>query len=368
MIAATILGCSTVAARSQSDEELRDLLPLLRPWESLLTVKSGGGYKDNVALSHAAPEAGGFVSAAAEAMVLRQFLEGSQLTFFASGETRFFPSAKTVDDEATAFAVLQGKKLFTDGSQGTLAAQYVFENEVLDVSITETNREAVPVRGHSIGLRPGYHKDLGERLRLSLELPATRQFLNAPLDDYWEAGPRCTLARRHGHESEVGALYEFTFRAYDTYTQLDASGATVTNTSRVYWQNNFRLHWRQHWDAAKHWRTELRAGCRVNTDNGSGYFDFVEPHVSIEARYRTGDWTLVASARAGWYFYPVQTVSATDPAKRERADLHVSVRGERRLWRKLSALAAFEHEQVYSNDRLETYTANIFQAGLQWEF
>jgi hypothetical protein len=364
MMAATIIGCSTLTARSQPAE----WLPLLPEWSSIFTLKGGGGYKDNVTFSHAAPEPSAFVSAAADALVTRQFLDGSQLNFFASGEERHYFSAPTVDADRTAFFLAQGKREFLDGSEGSLALQYLFQDEVVDVSVTETNRSAVRVRGHSLLVRPGYRADASPVTRVTLELPVTLQWLNEPLDNYWEAGPRMTLTRNFGKRSEAGLTYELTVRAYDTFAKLDADGLALSGTRRIFLLNHLRLNWRNYWDEQRHWRSDVRAGCRINSDNGSGYFDYVQVYGSGGVRCRQGGWTIETEARASHFLYSVQRASTANSDRRERTELNLNLRCERQLYRKLSLVGACEYERVFSNDELETYSATTVSGGLQWEF
>ena len=54
-------------------------------WEPSLVAKLAGGYKDNVALSQANPEASAFVRTAVDAVAVRLPIDGTQLTILLMG-------------------------------------------------------------------------------------------------------------------------------------------------------------------------------------------------------------------------------------------------------------------------------------------
>lgn len=364
MMAATIVGCSGLAAQAQPVE----LLPLLPQWDYAFTLRAGGGFKDNVALSHFAPESSAFVSAGAEAIISRLYLDGSQFNLFLSGEDRQYLAPVSVDNEQLAFGQAQLKKLWSEGSEASLALEYLYQNQIVDVSVTETIREAVEAVGHTATVRPGFRQNLDSVLWFALELPVTRQLFEAPLDDYWDFGTKFTLGQDLGNKSSLTLSYQPSYIPYDNADQIAADGTPISDTHRAFFQSTLQLTWRHYWDAAQHWRTTARAGCRVNDDNGTGYFNFAQVYGFGEVRYRTRAWEVSADAKLSFYHYNVQTVSTTDLSKRERQELFVNLRFERKLYKSLSFVAAYEYEQVFSNDTLETYSVNTVGGSLQWEF
>src|SRR5512136_2631513 len=124
MMAATIVGWSGFAVLAQPVE----LIPFLPTWDSLFTLTAGGGYRDNVTLSHFNPEASAFVSVAGEAIISRLYLDGSQLNFFLSADERHYLSSVSVDNEQLVFAQAQVKKALEASSEVSLALEYFFQN------------------------------------------------------------------------------------------------------------------------------------------------------------------------------------------------------------------------------------------------
>jgi hypothetical protein len=364
MMAATLVGFTGFALRAQPPE----LLPLPPQWDAVFTLRAGGGYKDNVFLSHADPRPSAFLSAGAEAMALRLAPQGPQLTFFASADGRRFLSRHVEHTEYVAFSQVQLEHDFNQTFEGSFSAQYFYQDQVLDVSVSETNRQAVAARGHTLTLRPAIRVALPQRSWLSVEPSVTRQYFEDPLDDYWEAGPKITVGRTYGHASQISLSYEPWWRFYDTDPARTTTGAAILGSHRQRIQNEGRLTWRHNWDEQKHWRTAATVGTRLNKENGEGFSDYTRWFMTARIVYRATPWEISTEARLGQYEYDTQTVSAADLSKRRRTEWLAVVNLQRELIKGLKIMASYEYEETRSNDQLETYTVNTLSGSLQWEF
>jgi hypothetical protein len=344
MMAATMIGLTGLETQAQPAE----LLPLLPTWDTVFTARGGAGYKDNVFLSHDAPQRSAFLSGEGEVMVLHLPLDGPQFTFFGNAQVDHFLAVSHT--EYTVFAQARLEQEFTEGRNGSLSAQYFHQDQVLDLSLTETNREATEVRGHMLVLEPGARLDLAGSFWLSLDATGTRQLYAETLDDYWEVGPRFTLGRDYGPSSSASFSYAPSWRFYDSDEARAADGTPIPGTQRQRLQHDAKLTWRHHWDETKHWRSTIALGGRLNEENGGGYSDYTRWSAAAQLQYRTKAWEAAVEGRVAQYDYSTQTVSATDPDLRRRTDWTVSFRVERELTPHLRVSGSFEHERTRSND------------------
>lgn len=361
-MAATLIGFTGTAFGAEPPEPS----PPLSMWDAMYLLRAGGGYKDNVFLAHSEPQPSAFVSAGADILVLRVAALGPQLSFFGSGDVNQFVALE--HSEGTAFGQARLEQDFGDTWKGWLAGDYFYQDQIVDLSVSETNRQAVPAIGHTFSLRPGARKDLPGRRWLSIETPVTRQLFGAPLDDYWEASPKLTAGLGYGQDSHLALSYGALWRFYDRDPARTASGQAITNEVRQGFQQEARLTWRHHWDEQQRWRTTMTLSGRFNEENGEGFFDYVRPYASAQLLYRARSWEISAESRVALYDYSTQTVSATDLTRRRRTDWSVAIHLERRLGKYFRLLAGYEHEQTLSNDPLETYTVNTVNGSVQWEF
>ena len=370
-MAATLIGLTGIGARAQSLDGPG--LPAL--WQSAFSIRSGGGYKDNVFLSHQRPQGSAAVSAGADFSALRFAPDGPQFTFFAGADANFFLSTKPAHDEYSAFAQAQLEKDLTAGITSWLAAEYASQDQILDVafldpsiSVTNPAVRATQIRGHTLGLRPGLSVDLSSQNSLALEIPATRQYYEQPLDDYWNTGLKLTLGHSYGNSSQFSLSYEPAWRWYDTDPARTTSGAPIPGSNRQRFLQDANLSWRHHWDEGKRWRTVAKLGGRLVEENGAGYADYGQLSTSAQIRYRAREWEASVESGVRAYRYASQTISATDSEKLRRADWTTTLRLERGLTKHLSAIVSYEHEEILSNVETETYTVNTISGSLQWAF
>ena len=341
--------------------------PILLPkWDREISFQTGAGYRDNVGLSTQSPQASAFILTGLELILLRLPENGTQFHFFLSGQDLRFLSSSIVNKEQAVFAQALVKRDFGSGWEGSLGVEYVYQNQVVDVSITEPGLTTVPVEGHGIVLRPELRHDFAENFWVSLELSGRRQFFRLPLDDYWDYGRRLTLGKSYGSRSEVSFGYQIEERAYDLEELRTMTGESIPGTHRKSLHQEVRLIWKHYWDTQNHWRTMTKLTARRSEDNGMGYFDYTKLQAGEQILFHTKHWDISAEARVARYDYPVQTVP--DLAKRQSSELAFDFRFERRLSGFLKVFAEYEREQVFSNLDLERYQVNTVKGGLNWTF
>lgn len=363
-MAVSLMGAArfVTGAQDPADEALPSL------WDRFFDLRVSGGYNDNVTLAHNAPERAPFIHTGLEAVVSRAPIDGWLFNFTGMADDSRFLGSGSVDGETVVFALTEGKRQFISGWQPGLGLQYLYQNQVLDVSTTETNQQALLVQGNNLGIRPGLRLDVTPRWWVSAEAPLGRQYFESPLDDYWEAGAKASAGFAYGHRSEVELAYEPLHRSYDTDPARDADGAPLGSQSKALWQHDVRLTWRHYWDEERNWRTALKLGLRANRDNGEGYFDFNRGSASGQIRYRTKTWEISGEAGVYQYLYPVQTVSGPGSSTRERTEVSTTLRCERQIAEHWRVFAEYQREHVFGNVAVEEYTVNKGDAGLSWEF
>lgn len=341
------------------------LFPL---WDRSFSVRTGFGYKDNVLLSHNDPRRSAFASAGFEASVFRLAEDGTLLNLLFTADDNYYFSVPELNDELLVMTAVQLKKPFASDWQATFSLDYFYQDQVLDVSATETNLTAIEVEGHSVQFTPALRRNFGEAGWLELSAPVARRIFREPLDDFWEAGPKLTFGHPYGRKSEWTMSYSFTDRPYDTRTETDSMGVPRPGTDLEFQQHKLEIASWHHWDEQRRWRTVTKLSYRINEDNGSGYFDYGRVQISEQLRFRAKPWELLAEIRFGHYFYDVQRVSLTDRSHRRLSDLVWRLRAERQFLKWLKGYVDFEQEWSLSNQPLERYNVNTVSGGLIWEF
>src|SRR5437667_5506072 len=293
--AAGFVGWLAYATQAQELALPKLDLPIVLPkWEHDLSLRTGAGYRDNVGLASQSPKESAFIATGLEMIFLRLPENATQFSLFLSADDLHYLSSGPVDKEQTAFGQALVKTDCGSGWQVSLAAEYVYQDQVVDVSATEPGLRTVLIRGHTAIVREGLRRDFANNCWLMLELPVQRQFFQEPLDDYWEYGPRLTLGRTYGHQSDISVRYEITQRDYDHEPLRDAKGFAVPGSRRESTQQDARLAWKHYWDSQRHWRTTTKLAGKQSKDTGSGYFDYAKLQAGEQFLFRTAVWEISA--------------------------------------------------------------------------
>jgi hypothetical protein len=335
-------------------------------WLADHAVRTWAGYRDNPQLSSVAPQPTPLLGAAADVSFLRLTEGGGQTTLAASGEATEF-LARSLDGEQLGLVQAAHVQEGGGGWRLGLAGDYLFQNQVFDVSVTETDLAAVSATGHTLIARPEAGRRLGEAWRLDAGFELTRQFFSAPLDDEWETTPRLDLEWSPHRRQAVTLSGRLRRRQYDTRAALDAAGAPLAR-GLVLESPELELEWRRDWDERRRWRTRLQAQLGRTRDNGGGYFDFLRCGGRAILRYEDERWSLRGEVRAFRFEYPIQTSAGPGTADRVRTDVSATLRAGHRLGGGWEIFAEGSVDHAMDNVPASSYRARSLVAGLEFVF
>jgi hypothetical protein len=337
-------------------------------WSRNLNIRSSVGYNDNLLQDATRSDRSLSLGTGIEFSQIRLPLDGRQLLFFIVGDYTFFPDGERVEHEASLLGLAQLKLDLSPRWQAAVDLQYLFLDQVIDTSITETNLSAALVRGHGLTVRPSIRTDLAGDVWIELGFGPTRQFLDEPFDDYWEGGPKLVVGQDYGNRSSIALGYVWKQRVYDTREEISLSGTNLPGTELQFQIHEAELSWRHNWDARRRWRTLSRLQFLANEDQGSGYFDYRRYQASQQWRYVATEWEAKVQARIACYDFIHQAVSATDPDSRAKTVVGVSFRGERRISKYVRLFADYSFEQSLSSRTADEYRLNRIAVGVDCGF
>jgi hypothetical protein len=362
---ALLLSASGGVLHSGERLQLPEGFPL---WQPSADLRLGVGYKDNVTLSSYAPQGSGFESATAEVMLFRLPWNNWQFNAFVNAtDTRYFDQSLGVDTEQNAAASAEITWFMGKGWKSVSSLQYLYINQVMDVSDTYGTSVREQVIGQGLTGKETIRKDF-ESYWVEAGVSVSRFLFRAPLDNYWQMGPRVSGGRSYGHGSELSLSYEILPLVYDTRTQADASGVEIPGTELQYLVQGTELAWRHYWDEGRHWRSTTRLSAEWNRDNGSGFYDYNEYRLVEELRYRPENWEFTLRLGLAYYDYPQHSISTDYFESRWRNSIQADFRAERRLSRHWKLFASYEYEVSLSNQQSEEYHVNTGSVGVEFAF
>ena len=144
---------SRLQCKADSDDP--DLSSL---WTRTFDFRTGAGYKDNVLLGHFQKEGSGFWLNGFDVFILRIPADGTQISLFLSADDKRYFSRVSINHEDLALANFEIKRELKGGWNAGFGLQYLYQDQLFDTSISETNRQVIPVVGHAFQVTPFLRK------------------------------------------------------------------------------------------------------------------------------------------------------------------------------------------------------------------
>lgn len=332
-------------------------------WQHLVSVSVSGGYRDNVLLSADLPQASPFLGVGLDLIAWRPLGDRGEFQGLVVGDHRQFFDVDSADQEQILLA--QARYEHDLGAEWKLLmpVNYLYLDQVLDVSATEVQVQTARVQGHAASLSPSLQRQLSLGT-LELELTGLRQFYASPLDDSWELGSRLGWQYPFSGGNRVEAYYDFTQVWYDNDPQLTADGDPIPGTQRRMQLHEVGAKLRHEWGERRVWRATLGLSGRYATDQASHYYDYLRPAATAQLVYRDKGWRLEGTVRGRHYAYQEQRGASQDESRR-RSELALEFRGEREILSWLQLIAEYTYEQTFANRPAEAYTVNTVSCGLE---
>ncbi|MBX3745320.1 MAG: hypothetical protein KF833_08405 [Verrucomicrobiae bacterium] len=339
----------------------------LRPrlWDHAITLRTWAGYKDNPQLSSLNAVESAFWAVGGEWMAYRLPADGWEVTVFAMAEHVGYGEGN-LDPESIALMDARVRRNWGNGWWAGLGAEYLYLHQIFDASELEGVPGVVRAEGHLLGGRPRLGWSPGDRWEFEWGWEPSRQWLAQPLDGFWEMGTVLRATRKLGARDEVGGLYRYRGRWFDTRAPRGAAGQPMEG-SLFQGQHEVEGMWRRTWGADGAWRATLRSGWARSLDNGGGYYDYDRALVSGVLRYASDRWEVRTEARWRWYRYPVQPAGALDGPRRRRMDGSLHARGEWRAGRRLRLFAEYGLELSDENVTASDYRAQSIGGGMSFD-
>jgi hypothetical protein len=346
-----------------SGQEL-DLSPA---WQQATDIGVRAGYKDNVTLSSSSPDGSAFLGVGLDSMVWHELGPRSRFEAFLFGEHRQFLESDQIEKEQTLFGLLQLRQDWTDIWQSGTAFEYLYQDQVIDLTATETETQPSRILGQTFTGRSDLKRRLGGGW-LELQVAGTRQFYEEPLDDFWTFSPSLEWTWPVLEGAELSLRYRYVHDWYDNDPVLSESGDPIPGTQREAARHELQFTGRQYFGVDHRWRLTLALSGRINRDNESGYYDYVRPQASLRLRYRLRGWEVEGGVRANYYDYGVQRVAGADSDLRWRSGINADVMVQRQLNRRFRIFLEYNYEQSFSDRAVEAYSVNTVSGGLGIEF
>ncbi|MGC9943603.1 MAG: hypothetical protein ABSE48_17390 [Verrucomicrobiota bacterium] len=336
-------------------------------WDTTATLRGTMGYKDNVELANSNRLGSAFWDSGGDLTIIRLPSGSWTFTFFGSADYTSYFTGGVVQDEEIVLAGLQESRAFSGGWSSGVGLNYIYQNQIVDNPNDQTNQSPGRVTGNDFIARWFVRKEFNS-IWVQLDLSGQRGLMNAPLGDYWQFGPRLGIGYRYGPGSSLVFNYQWAYQVSDSRQQLDSQGVTLAGTTLALYMQSLDFTWHQVWDSSNHWDTSFNAGVDLNADNGPGYYNYTQYRLSTSIEYKAATWAVSAYIKAGYYDYPVQTVSDDSGELRSKTWFTAGIHVEKQALKKLKVFADYAYDRSLSDLSTDDYVDNTISAGLAWQF
>ena len=342
-------------------------------WDSLLTLRTAGGQKQNAILSAFNPQDTPLLVAGIEYFVSRLPVDGHGFTLFVSGDERRYlnpvevsPTTAVVRGERTVLSQAS-YKWYGRTWVPSMALTYLHAEQAFDATEIASDPGFVRAIGDSIMLAPALRYRFPAHLYVEAGLPVNRQLFQAPVSSHWEYGPKALVGLAYGTNSSVEISFQDTSRPFDTRLQTDPLGQPLTGTLLTTHDQRYEVAWRHTWDAPHRFQTTLRGFHVARADNGAGYSDYTRRGVAVGTRFDLGPWALRSQARWSTYDFARQIISVFEPIPRTRVETDVEARIEYRWTPRVRTYVEYFHERQDSNVPADRYRSHTWLGGMEMD-
>ena len=360
--------------QSELPDELRELFEdfEISAWQTTVTLKSLLGYRENLGLSPVSPEAALFGELRAESFVWWTPDDSSwEALAMLDGQVRRYEKNQAGDTEQTWFSHAELRWSPWSRLRVSGRIQGYFQDEVLDLSVSASQRTILPVKVW------GGMSDLETQLQLwgGFSIRGRARLQRADYKDVSEDNVATEFRGELGWKPVdwISASYGYVSRnrAYDFRNETTLGGRAIADTDLSFSQNEPEARLHIGFRSLGRWRLAGVWSDVENRDEASGFFDYDRERWRgiLEWFSPKSKWEVRFEYDVKTTDYLKQTVgSGLTPDARSQDDRRIHLELLHRLSDQWELLAQATDERSESNEIASSYRDRTVMAGIGFTF
>jgi len=336
------------------DEEAFDawLIEESTIWDFSAFARTGWGSSDNVLLATVNPERGNFLRTDLELFLTKYPDEKGEFLSFISGSDIRYSGIEDADKEVLWLFNNEWKRYLSEQYTLSLDAQYVYFNQILDLSISE--REEVPIRQrieyHGYGLGSGMEYATSATNSFFLNVMLTREEFVQVLGQDWLGRAELAWERSIWSGGEITTKLLRDHRDYDDRLQRNSFnfreiGDAPLKDNRT----SLSVELEQGWGELKDLTAAIEVRYLENRENGAGFYDYDQWTVDFSLFGIWTNWETTFAAGVDDTKFPIQTIERFSDVLHEKKDYWAEIFVRRNILKRLSLYLLLEYEESNSN-------------------
>jgi hypothetical protein len=359
-----------------SDEELEALLSdedaleawleaELTGWDFSAFTRVGAGHSDNVLLATVNPQSGDYLRSELE-VFLTHFPDnnGEFFSYLNGTDIRYF-GVEDADKEQLWLSDTEWTRYINDRINAKFIAQYIFFDQILDLSISErdVSRQRIEYNGYGLGNKWEY--DAKNTNVLSLGFMGYKEDYKEVLGQDWKGVLDLGWRRAIWKTSKIEVELTKDIRDHDDRVQRDQFGRAVPGTLLKTDRTFGSVELTQEWGKDRNMDVGLELRYLENRDNGIGYNDFDQWSFDASLDGEWGGFEASLNLGINQTDFIIQKARRFGTEVRKREDFFGEFFLKKKLMKRFSVYLLAEYEESHSNVVEDEYDALSGSLGIQ---
>lgn len=334
-------------------------------WDFTSFLRAGWGYSDNVLLATVNPQEGQYLRSDLELFLMRYPDDKGEFFSYLTGTDIRYSGVEDADKEQLWLFDTEWTRYLGDKVNATFIGQYIYFDQILDLSLTERQetRQRIKYSGYGLGTELEY--DAGSQNILTLKLMGNREDFREVLGKNWKGVFDLAWRRPIWPHSDLEFSLNKDIRDYDDRVQRDQFGRPVEGTILKSDRDAAALKYIQQWGKKQQIETILKLQYLENRDNGSGYYDYDQWSLglSFDGQWQGFEATLDVGFDQSEFLIQKAERFGTELRKKDDAVAELFLKKD--LSRRFSVYLLLEYEESRSNVDEDEYDAYSGSLGFQ---
>ena len=336
-------------------------------WDFTAMGRVGWGHSDNVLLATVNPQSGDYLRSEFEAFLTHLPDESGEFFSYLTLTDRRYSGVEDADKEQIFLSNTQWKRYLSDRLAGTLKVQYVYFDQILDLSLTERQETRQRIQFHSYGVGSNLDYQISPNHELTLGFLVLREEYAEVLGQDWMGRVDLAWERPFWFSTQLTGRIRAEKRDYDDRAQRDVFGRPTEGDRLKVDRGSAMIEISRDWGKSKAIESAIEVRFLKNRDNGVGYYDYDQWSVGFSLEGEWKGFEARTSVGIEDSEFGIQTVERFNPLPREKNDYWAELFLRKDLGKRWSIYLLAEYVESNSNVITDEYDAFSGSIGFQFE-
>jgi len=334
-------------------------------WDLSSFARVGVGYSDNVLLATVNPQSGEYVRSEFELFLTRFPDDNGEFFSYLTGTDLRYSGVEDADKEQLWLFDTEWTRYVSDRINAKFIAQYVFFNQILDLSLTERDVFRQKIEYHGYGLGTKWEYDARNTNVLSLGFMGFKENYKDVLGQNLKGVLDLGWRRAVWKTSKIEVELTKDIRDHDDRVQRDQFGRPVPGTHLETDRNSGLIKFSTEWGKTRNIDSSFELKYLENRDNGVGYNDYDQWSLdtTLEGEWRGFEASLTLGVNQTEFI--IQKAERFGSEVRKREDIYGELFLKKMIMKRISVYLLLEYEDSQSNVVEDEYDAFAGSLGFQ---